>query len=72
MNDWPEFEMLDEDGNLSRWTRDCNDRDDYKLYKPDYRVELDYVLQEWKNKDSVLGTHSKCVVAIRVGNHIKP
>ncbi|MEQ1842040.1 MAG: hypothetical protein ABL994_16670, partial [Verrucomicrobiales bacterium] len=71
MDDWPEFEMREEDGTLSKRTRECNDRDDAKLYRTDYRVELDYVLQEWKNRDSVLGTHSKCVVTIRIGNHIQ-
>jgi hypothetical protein len=65
MNDWPEFEMVTPEGELSRWTREVDGRELDRYYRPGARVEIDYVIQHFK-RDLGAGLDSKCVIEIRV------
>jgi hypothetical protein len=62
MGDWPEFELLTEDGTQSRWTREG----DLTRYVEGLRIRLSYTLHPWKvAKDSLgLGDASKIVLRI--------
>jgi hypothetical protein len=63
MGDWPEFELMAEDGTTSRWTREG----DYVRYVEGLKARLAFVLHPWKQPQRFgLGAHSKLVVYIDV------
>jgi hypothetical protein len=68
-NDYPEFEITAESGEKSRWTRECVRGWDVE-YQQWRSVELDYVVQKFKRP--ILGTDSKIVLEIRLGNKRDP
>jgi hypothetical protein len=67
MNDWPEFEVQSESGELSRWTREANTAELERVYAPGRAVEIDYVLQRPRATSFDAGSETKVVIAIRVG-----
>jgi hypothetical protein len=66
MNDWPEFEVRADTGDLSRWTRESNTAELDRAYAPGRLVEVDYVIQRHRPKSFDGGAKTKVVVAIRV------
>jgi hypothetical protein len=66
MNDWPEFEVRADAGELSRWTRESNTADLGRAYAPGRLVEVDYVIQKHRPKSFDGGAETEVVVAIRV------
>jgi hypothetical protein len=47
-NDWPMCEVLGDDGEISKWTREMQDPSSDTLYRIGARIEIDYVLQKSK------------------------
>jgi hypothetical protein len=45
MNDWPEFAMLSDTGEESKWSRYANEPEFAAFYTVDRPVEIDYVIQ---------------------------
>jgi hypothetical protein len=66
-NDWPMCEVLSDDGEKSRWTREVQDFSLDSLYRVGARIEIDYVFQKskadatWKP-----GAEQKNVLEIRI------
>ncbi len=50
MNDWPEFEITEEDGTTSNWTRESNSKEQADLYLCGRKAEIDYVVQHLRRK----------------------
>jgi len=69
-NDYPEFEILSNDGHKTSWTRDVNNGFDDNVYKVGKKIEIDFVLQKFKNVCPILGEDSKCVIEIRIENEL--
>jgi hypothetical protein len=68
MNDWPEFEVLSGEGELSQWTREANSVNLARNYAPGRRVEIDYVLQRHRKKSFDRGAETKVVLEIRISS----
>jgi|SRR5690349_11131609 len=66
MADWPEIKVRDDDGNISRWTRRVNVREQDALYIPGQKIEIDYVLQRHRPKSFDRGAETKQVTEVRV------
>lgn len=66
MNDWPEFEVRSETGELSQWTRQSSSPELARAYAPGQPVGIDYVLQRRRVKAFDGGAETKVVIAIRV------
>jgi hypothetical protein len=47
-NDWPMCEVLSDDGETSKWTREMQDFTSDSLYRVGARIEIDYVFQKSK------------------------
>jgi hypothetical protein len=69
MNDWPEFAMEIDSGEVLRWTREVNTKEQDALYRVGRRVEVDYVLQRHRPKSWDRGAETKCVIEIRVDDN---
>lgn len=67
MKDWPEFEMVSDAGEVSRWTREANSEEQAALYEVGRPVEIDYVLQRHRPASWDRGAETKIVLEIRVG-----
>jgi hypothetical protein len=65
-NDWPEFELSDNSGQLSRWTRETNRLEDAVFYEPGRAVEIDVVRQHHKRAAWTKETETNVVLEIRV------
>jgi hypothetical protein len=65
-NDWPEFEMRDNSGQLSRSTRETNRPGDDVLYVAGRAVEIDIVRQHHKPTTWAKDTETKVVLEIRI------
>ena len=65
-NDWPEFEMQDNSGQLSRWTRETNRPADDVLYVPGRAVEIDIVRQHHRRASWTKDTKTNVVLEIRI------
>ena len=61
-DDFPEFQVATESGAITTWPMEKM----ALLNKVGAAIEIDYVIQEYKTK-SDLGTHSECVVEVRLG-----
>jgi hypothetical protein len=66
MNDWPEFKMLSDAGEVSRWTRSRNPSVEDSVYRAGNRVEIDYVLQRHRPESHDNGAEVRQVLEIRV------
>ena len=66
MNDWPEFEVRSESGELSKWTRESSTADLDQAYAPGRTVEIDYVVQRHRPKSFDGGSETQVVVAVRI------
>jgi hypothetical protein len=66
MNDWPEFELRSDSGELSRWTREANTKQQAALYEANRRVELDYVVQHLRRASLSGCDETQVVLEIRV------
>ena len=64
--DWPMLEVTDNFGKKSRWTREVNQAEDGLLYVKGKKVEIDYVIQKFKEKSYLGGSETECVIQIRV------
>lgn len=64
--DYPEFEVLSSDGHKTTWARDVNNGLEDGIYEIGKKVEIDSVIQKFKNVCPVLGEDSKCVIEIRI------
>lgn len=64
MNDWPECEVVSDEGEKSTWTRYADD----SWYQIGNRIEIDYVVQKFKpSAKKTFGTlENKNIVAIRI------
>jgi hypothetical protein len=64
MRDWPECEVLSDEGEKSTWTRYADD----SWYQIGNRIEIDYVIQKFKpSAQEIFGTlDHKNVLAIRI------
>jgi hypothetical protein len=60
-NDWPEFEIENEEGKTS-WTREGAD----SAYGVGRDAEIIYVEQKFKKPIAILGPFSKCVIQINI------
>jgi hypothetical protein len=67
-NDFPAFDFLSGDGELSAWGRDANSLEQEALYAPGRPVEIDYVIQRLRPKSVSGGAETKVVVEIRIGD----
>ena len=65
-NDYPEFKVLSNGGQKTAWTRDVNNGLEDGIYEIGKKVEIDFVIQKFKNLCPVLGEDSKCVIEIRM------
>jgi trehalose utilization protein len=66
-NDWPMCEMLSDDGEISKWTREMQDFSSDSLYRIGAKIEIDYVLQKSKpDAPSSAGAEQKNVLEIRI------
>jgi hypothetical protein len=70
MGDFPEFQMRSESGEELSWQRFANSKDQDSLYEVGRRVELDYVVQRHRPKSWDGGAETKCVLEVRVGDHV--
>ena len=67
MNDWPMFDLLGDDGEKTRWTRQLNAPELDSLYREGSTAEIDYVMQNhrpryfWRR-----GVPHKVVIEIRI------
>ena len=66
MGDWPEFKMVSESGEESRWTREMNSAEQDRLYRVGASIEIDYVWQRHRPKSFSSGAAVKKVIAIRI------
>lgn len=66
MGDWPEIRVRSEMGEESCWTREVNNREQDALYMVGRNIQIDYVLQRHRKKNSVPNEEHKVVVEIRV------
>jgi len=62
MGDWPEFEMVTDNGASSRWTREG----DVARYVEGLRVRLTYTLHPWKVPKPSMGLGAESKIALRV------
>lgn len=71
MNDWPEFELRCEEGSLNRFERLVSPAGQFldDEYVVGRRVEVDYVLQEFRRQapDWGMPKEAKVVTAVRIG-----
>ena len=67
-NDWPEFEMVDENDNKSSWTRVANSQELDNSYLAVHSIELDFVVQRHRTKSWDRGAETKCVVEVRISD----
>lgn len=72
MNDWPEFCMISDSGEESRWTRETNTPESDALYAVGNRVEIDYVLQRHRPDSWSGGAEFKKVIEIRIADQSSP
>jgi len=72
MNDWPEFELTDDNGKKSRWTREANSKAQASIYEVGRRVELDYVFQRHQPASWDGGSETEIVLEIRIGDSTQP
>jgi hypothetical protein len=68
MNDWPEFELTASDGSKTHWTRHANSPELAKLYEANRAVELDYVVQRFRQKAFTPNAETKVVLEVRIGD----
>jgi hypothetical protein len=68
--DWPMFEIVDDSGIQTSWTREVNSRELDEYYRVGFKVEFDYVVQLFK-KDHGTGPETKIVTEIRIGNRLR-
>ena len=68
MGDWPEFEMITDNGETLAWTREQNSPDLDALYTQGATVQVVYVIQQHRPKSWDSGAETKCVIEIRVEN----
>jgi hypothetical protein len=66
MGDWPEIRVVSDAGEKSSWTRDVNHKEQDALYRVGRRIEIDYVLQQHRNKSSSKNKEHKVVLEIRI------
>jgi trehalose utilization protein len=66
-NDWPMCEVLSDDGEISKWTREMQDFSYDSLYRVGGKIEIDYVLQKSKpDAPWSAGAEQKNVLEIRI------
>jgi hypothetical protein len=71
MNDWPMCEVLGDDGEISKWTREMQDFASDALYRTGARIEIDYVLQKSKaDAKWNPGEEQKNVLEIRIEDRV--
>lgn len=68
MRDWPEIRVRDRSGTESNWTREALTPELDKVYREGAEVEIDYVLQRFKEKAWNGPEEVKCVIEIRVAS----
>ena len=68
MNDWPEFKMLSDVGEESRWTRSRNPSVGDSIYRTGNRIEIDYVLQRHRPESQTNGAEFRQVLEIRIAD----
>ncbi len=66
MGDWPEFRVREEDGNESNWTREAQSQELDAAYRVGCSVEIDYVVERFKEKAWNGPEETKSVIEIRV------
>jgi hypothetical protein len=66
MGDWPEIRVLSDVGEKSDWTREVNLKEQDALYRVGRHIEIDYVLQQHRNKSSTQRKEHKVVLEIRI------
>ena len=66
MNDWPEFKMTLADGTEIARTREAQSAELDKAYKINAIVEVDYVVERFKQKAWGGPSENHCVIEIRV------
>jgi hypothetical protein len=64
--DWPEFEVRDDLGSLTCWTREVASASLANRYQVGRRVEIDYVVQRLRRKSYDDGMENQVVLEIRV------
>jgi hypothetical protein len=72
MNDWPEFKMLSDAGEESRWTRWLNTAAHDRIYRIGSRIEIDYVMQRHRPQSSDKGAEIKQILEIRIAESPRP
>ena len=66
-NDWPMCEVLSDDGEISKWTREMQDFSSDSLYRLEQKLEIDYVLQKSRpDAPWSAGAEQKNVLEIRI------
>jgi hypothetical protein len=66
-NDWPMCEVLSDDGEISKWTREMQDFSSDSIYRIGAKIEIDYVLQKSKpDAPWSAGAEQKNVLEIRI------
>jgi hypothetical protein len=70
MGDWPEFEIRDDSGQRSQWTREVASADLDVCYQPHRFAEIDYVVQRHRPKSYDGGAETKVVLEIRVDDAV--
>jgi hypothetical protein len=68
MGDWPEFKMLCSDGTERTHTRELNNPQMDSLYRVGASIEIDYVVQHFKQAAYSKGAAHDCVIEIRLGH----
>jgi hypothetical protein len=63
MNDWPEFAMLSDTGEDSKWSRYANEPEFAAFYTVGRPIEIDYVIQRTRG---IPADFQKIPIAIRV------
>jgi hypothetical protein len=66
MGDWPEFRVQEADGTESTWTREAQSREVDSAYQVGRAVEIDYVVERFKEYAWNGPEETKSVVEIRV------
>lgn len=66
MRDWPEFRVREQDGTESSWTKEALSPELDRAYREGAAVEIDYVLQRFKEGAWNGPEEVKCVIEIRV------
>jgi hypothetical protein len=62
MADWPEFELTDDAGDRTTWTREG----DARRYVEGLRARVEFVEHPWENPDAMLGETSRVKVGLWV------